>query len=892
MPRRLLGTAEGKRLADDRSAWLHWGPYLAEREWGAVREDYSAAGDAWDYLSFADSKSRAYRWGEDGIAGLTDDRLRWCLAVALWNGRDPILKERMFGLTNQQGNHGEDVKELYYFLDGTPTHSYMRMLYKYPQAEFPYGDLIAENARRGQDQPEYELVDTGVFDGNRYFDVTVEYAKASPEDILIRITIDNRGLDAADLHVLPTLWARNTWDWRPGIPIPDLHLSGRSVAALHNRMTERRLDIDMPVPWLFCNNETNTKKLFAADSKGPFKDGINDYVVNGNKAAIDEEFGTKVAAHVKLTLQPGGQRVIRLRWRPSGSTTGPFADHDAVFDARIAEADEFYASLQQRVHDPDARLVQRQALAGMLWSKMFYRFDVRRWLDGDPMQPPPPPGREHIRNGDWRHLNNRDIISMPDTWEYPWYAAWDLAFHAVTFALIDPAFAKQQLLLMTHEWYMHPNGSLPAYEWEFGQVNPPVHAWAAWRVYRMDAALTGRPDFAFLEEIFLKLLINFTGWVNRQDVEGRNVFQGGFLGLDNIEVFDRSQHLPVEGIIDQSDGTSWMAMYALNMMRIALELSTRNPVHQSTATKFFEHFLAIAEVMTRVSGKRGLWDENEQFYFNVLRRPDGASIPLRLFSIVGLFPLFAVEVLEPGTIEKNPVFASRLNWVLEHRPDLASLVSYWDVEGQGRRRLLSLLRGHRIKMLLRRMLNEAEFLSDYGVRSVSRVHKDKPFVLELEGKRFSVGYVPGESTSRAFGGNSNWRGPLWMPVNFMFIEALYGFYRYYGDEFQVEFPVGSGTTRSLKQIAGELTVRLTRLFLRDASGRRPAMGRCDFVHDDPHFRDRLMFHEYFHGDTGEGLGASHQTGWTGLIALLLHGRLDEDPTQMDMPDGQDDAAGA
>jgi hypothetical protein len=879
----LLTTTEGKRLAD-RAAWLHWGPYLSEREWGTVREDYSAGGNAWDYLTFDDSRSRAYRWGEDGIAGFSDDRLRWCLSVALWNGRDPILKERMFGLTNEQGNHGEDVKELYYFLDGTPTHSYMRMLYKYPQAEYPYAELIAENAKRGQDQAEYELVDTGIFDDNRYFDVTVEYAKASPEDILIRITIDNRGPEAADLQVLPTLWARNTWDWRPGIPIPELHLSGRGVVALHNRIDQRRLDIEAPATWLFCRNETNTKKLFGADAPGPFKDGINDYVVDGHADAIDREWGTKAAAQVKLTVPAGGQRIIRLRWRPADQKTDPFADHDDVMTARVADADEFYAALQQHVDDPDQRLVQRQALAGMLWSKMFYRFDVRRWLEGDPLQPPPPPGREHIRNADWRHLNNREIISMPDTWEYPWYAAWDLAFHAVTFALIDPAFAKQQLMMLTHEWYMHPNGSLPAYEWEFGQVNPPVHAWAAWRVFRMDAALTGTPDFAFLEEIFLKLLINFTGWVNRQDVEGRNVFQGGFLGLDNIEVFDRSQHLPVAGLIDQSDGTSWMAMYALNMMRIALELASRNPVHQSTATKFFEHFLAIAEVMTRVSGRQGLWDETEQFYFNVLRRPDGSSIPMRLFSIVGLFPLFAVEVLEPEMIERNPVFAARLNWVLEHRPDLSALVSFWDVEGQGRRRLLSLLRGHRVKMLLRRMLDEAAFLSDYGIRSVSKVHQDNPFTLDLDGQHFSVGYVPGESISRAFGGNSNWRGPLWMPVNFMFIEALYGFYRYYGDEFQVEFPVGSGKTQSLKQIADELTARQTRLFLRGADGRRPAMGRSDFVHADPHFRDRLMFHEYFHGDTGEGLGAAHQTGWTGLIALLLHGRSDEDPTRIDMAD--------
>ncbi len=881
MPDRLRHTTEGQRLAN-RTAWLHWGPYLAEREWGTVREDYSADGNAWSYLPHDHARSRAYRWGEDGIAGFTDDRLRWCLSLALWNGRDPILKERMFGLTNEQGNHGEDVKELYYFLDGTPTHSYMRMLYKYPQAAYPYATLQTENARRGQDQPEYELLDTGIFDENRYFDVMVEYAKATPEDILIRITIDNRGPDAADLQVLPTLWARNTWDWRPGIPTPALRIAGKGVAAIHNRMSERRLVIDTDATWLFCRNETNTKRLFGSDSPGPFKDGINDYVVDGRLDAIDLCEGTKCAAQVKLTVPAGGQRVLRLRWRPADLTADPFADHDALIAARLADADEFYAVLQRHIDDPDARLVQRQALAGMLWSKQFYRFDVRRWLDGDPLQPPPPPGRDKKRNADWRHLNNRDIISMPDTWEYPWYASWDLAFHAVTFALIDPGFAKQQLLLLTNEWYMHPNGALPAYEWSFGEVNPPVHAWAAWRVYRMDAAMTGAPDFDFLAEIFLKLLINFTGWVNRQDVEGRNVFQGGFLGLDNIEVFDRSQKLPVAGRIDQSDGTSWMAMYALNMMRISLELATRDHVYEATATKFFEHFLAIAEVMTRQSGRRGLWDEVDQFYFNVLQRPDGTAIPLRLFSLVGLFPLFAVEVLEPEFVDRNPVFAARLRWVLEHRPDLAALVSHWDVEGQGSRRLLSLLRGSRMKALLRRMLDESAFLSPYGVRSVSRVHKDKPFTLDLDGQHFSVGYVPGDSASREFGGNSNWRGPVWMPVNFMFIEALYGFHRYYGDDFRVEYPTGSGVKLSLREIADALSTRLTRLFLRGPDGRRPSMGDSPRFRDDPHFRDHVLFHEFFHGDTGFGLGASHQTGWTGLVALLLQGREEDDPTRMDM----------
>ncbi len=886
MPSNLLDTIEGKRLAH-RAEWLRWGPYLAERQWGTVREDYSAEGNAWTYFPFEHASSRVYRWGEDGIAGFTDDRLRWCLSLALWNGRDSTLKERLFGLTNAQGNHGEDVKELYYFLDGTPTHSYMRMLYKYPQAAFPYEALLQENARRGLNDPEYELLDTGVFDENRYFDVTVEYAKATPEDILIRISIENRGPDTADLHVLPHLWARNTWDWRTGIPEPGLHLSEGGVTAWHNRMADRLFSVDTGATWLFCRNETNTPKLYGSNATGPFKDGINDFVVNGIADAVDFRKGTKCAAHVKLTLPPGGRHVLRLRWRPSLIGGDPFADHDAVFAERVAEADAFYAALQTHISDPDARLVQRQALAGMLWSKQFYRYDVRRWFEGDPLQPDPPPERLRIRNGDWQHLNNRDIISMPDTWEYPWYASWDLAFQAVTFALIDPEFAKQQLLLLTHEWFMHPNGALPAYEWAFGEVNPPVHAWAAWRVFRMDASLRGTADFEFLERIFHKLMMNFTGWVNKQDSEGRNVFQGGFLGLDNIGVFDRSQKLPVAGRIDQSDGTSWMAMYALNMMRISLELATRNHVYESTATKFFEHFLAIAAAMTPQNGRRGLWDEVDKFYHNVLQRPDGSVIPLRLFSLVGLFPLFAVEVLEPETLEQCPEFAQRLQWVLDHRPDLAALVSHWDVEGQGARRLLSLLRGHRMKALLRRMLDETAFLSPYGVRSVSREHLTKPFELDLDGQHFSVGYVPGDSCSRAFGGNSNWRGPVWMPVNTMLVEALYGFHHYYGDDFRVEYPTGSGVTLSLREIADELSGRLTRLFLRGPDGRRPVFGDSARLRDDPHFRDHVLFYEFFHGDTGQGLGASHQTGWTGLVALLLHGREVNDPTLMDMPTGQE-----
>ncbi len=885
MASHLLGTVEGARLSD-RDAWLQWGPYLAERQWGTVREDYSANGDAWDYFPFDHARSRVYRWGEDGIAGFTDDRLRWCLSLALWNGRDPILKERLFGLTNEQGNHGEDVKELYYFLDGTPTHSYMRMLYKYPQAAFPYAALIAENGRRGTDQPEYELLDTGLFDQGRYFDVTVEYAKASPKDILVRITIDNRGPEAADLHVLPQLWARNTWAWRAGIAEPSLDLVNGAVVATHARMEQRTWSADHDATFLFCRNETNTRLLYGGQAAGPFKDGIEDFVIRGDAGAVSLSQGTKCAAHVRLTLPPGGQHVIRLRWRPADSAGDPFADHDAVFAERLAEADAFYAALQAHLDDPDAKLVQRQALAGMLWSKQFYRFDIRRWLEGDPLQPPPPEQRRHVRNSDWLHLNNRDIISMPDTWEYPWYASWDLAFQAVTFALIDPAFAKEQLLLLTHEWFMHPNGSLPAYEWAFGDVNPPVHAWAAWRVFRMDAALTGKPDMPFLEQIFHKLMMNFTGWVNRQDVEGRNVFQGGFLGLDNIGVFDRSQKLPVAGRIDQSDGTSWMAMYALNMMRIALELADRNRVYESTATKFFEHFLAIAEAMTQQNGRKGLWDESDKFYHNVLQRPDGSAIPLRLFSLVGLFPLFAVEVLEPQMLVRSTDFARRLQWVLDHRPDLAALVSHWEIEGLGSRRLLSLLRGHRMKALLRRMLHEAEFLSENGVRSVSRAHLDQPFELDLDGQHFSVGYVPGDSNSRAFGGNSNWRGPVWMPVNYMLVEALYGFHRYYGDDFLVEYPTGSGEKLTLRAIADALSVRLTRLFLRGPDGRRPVFGDTTLLQTDPHFRDHVLFYEFFDGDTGRGLGASHQTGWTGLVALLLQGRVGDDATAMDMPTGE------
>jgi hypothetical protein len=879
-PSRLRDTIEAKRIFDAASArpWRLWGPYLAERQWGTVREDYSANGDAWGYLTFDDARKRAYRWGEDGIGGFGDRHLRWCLALALWNGQDPFIKERLFGLTNAQGNHGEDVKEAYFYSDGLPSHAYMRMLYKYPQSAFPYDDLVSENARRGPTASEYELVDTGVFRENRYFDVTVEYAKASPEDVLMRVTVVNRGPDTAPLHVLPHLWARNTWSWTENAPRPLLNLSpDGSVGATHPDMRPMRLFVDGAPEILFCENDTNVDRLYGGTIAGPFKDGINECVVHADRAAIcDTGHGTKCAAHFIVALQPGEQRSFRLRFRPEGEDGPPFDDFDAVFAQRLAETDEFYAVLQRDIPDADKRLVQRQALAGMLWSKQYYNLDVRLWLAGDPAQPPPPPNRTKGRNAAWFHLYNADVITMPDTWEYPWYAAWDLAFHCVTFALIDPEFAKAQLVLLTREWYMHPNGQLPAYEWKFDDVNPPVHAWAAFRVFSIDRAIKGVGDRPFLERVFHKLILNFNWWVNRKDAGGRNVFQGGFLGLDNIGIFDRSAPLPIGGNINQSDGTAWMAMYSLNLMRIALSLARENHVYEDIASKFFEHFLYIAEAMTKMGGEHGLWDEQDEFFYDVLELPSGQAVPLRVRSIVGLIPLYAVEVIGEH-FETMPGFGARLQWFLNYRPDLAKLVSRWTEPGKGERHLLSLLRGHRVKRLLARALDETEFLSDHGIRALSRVHLDKPYVFEFDGHKSVVDYEPGESTNRLFGGNSNWRGPIWMPVNYLVIEALYEFHYYYGNDFTVECPVGSGQYVSLKQVAEELSRRLCSLFLRDKDGRRPVFGDNELAQADPAFRDHVLFHEYFHGDTGKGLGASHQTGWTGVVALLLQPRNPEQP---------------
>ena len=872
-------TAEHLRLAEDARGerpWKRWGPYLSERQWGTVREDYSPHGTAWEYLPHDAARSRAYRWGEDGIAGFSDDRQLLCFAVGMWNGRDAILKERLFGLTNEEGNHGEDVKELYYYLDATPTHSYQRMLYKYPHAAFPYARLVDESRRRGKERPELELVETGVFDDHRYFDVFVEYAKAAPNDILLRITVHNRGAEEATIHLLPQLWFRNTWSWTEGTAVPAMHATGDDAVAVHHpELGDFVLHCEPGATLLFTDNVTNVPRLFGVGGPGHYKDAFHEYVVAGRRDAVNPaRSGTKVAAHYQLPVPPGAARQLRVRLTAETSDQGAFAGFDAIVDRRRREADEFYDALQRELPDPDQRAVQRQAFAGLLWSKQFYHYDVPQWLRGDPAQPPPPSERIHGRNRDWRHLNNADVLSMPDAWEYPWFASWDLAFHCIPLAIVDAHFAKAQLVLLTREWYMHPNGQLPAYEWAFGDVNPPVHAWAAWRVFEIDREQRGdHGDVAFLERILHKLLLNFTWWVNRKDVDGNSIFQGGFLGLDNIGVFDRGAPLPTGGHINQSDGTSWMAMYSLNLMRIALELARHDEVYEDIATKFFEHFLQIAAAMSSMAGDgSGLWDEQDEFFYDVLKLPDGQCLPLRLRSIVGLIPLFAVETIDPELLDRLPGFRQRLEWYLAYRPDLASLVSRWHEPGRGERRLLSLLRGHRMKCLLRRTLDTSEFLSDYGVRSLSRHHLAAPYAFAERGHDLVVSYEPAEATSALFGGNSNWRGPICFPANFLLIESLRKFHHYYGDDFRIEHPTGSGTFMSLGDVADELTSRLTRLFAAAPSGRIANVRQHGTLATDAHFRDHVLFHEFFDGDTGAGLGASHQTGWTGLVAMLLQPR--------------------
>jgi hypothetical protein len=875
-PSAMFDTAEGQRLVAARTspAWRTWGPYLSERQWGTVREDYSPNGDSWSFVTHDQARSRAYRWGEDGLAGFGEQHLRWCLGLALWNGQDPIIKERLFGLANEEGNHGEDVKELYYYLDGTPTHSFMRMLYKYPHAAYPYDHLVAENHKRGYDDPEYELIDTGIFDESRYFDVFVDYAKGAPDDILMRVTVANRGPEAARLHVLPQLWARNIWDWtgrtdRPVIAaVSDGQASGAQASAKHPDLPEMTLYVAQPATLLFCDNETNEHRISGvAQTPGIFKDGINDFLVQGDASAIRaERHGTKCAAHHVVDVAAGGEAVFKLRFRAAASGGEPFADFDAIFAARQTEADAFYAVVQEKVTDPDARLVQRQAFAGMLWSKQLYNYDVRDWLIGDAAEPKPPDSRWQGRNADWLHVRNDHIISMPDKWEYPWYASWDLGFQSLPLARIDPDFAKEQLLLLVGDDYMHPNAQIPAYEYGFDEANPPVHGWASWRVFMMDRDLTGIADYTFLKRILNKLALNFTWWVNRRDDGGRNIFQGGFLGLDNIGLFDRSSPVPGGGTLSQSDATAWMAMYALNLMRMSIELALVDGAYQDMVVKFFEHFLYIVEAAAKHGG---LWDETDEFFYDRLEMPDGAQIPIRARTMVGLIPLFAVEVMRTSDQPRLPDMVERLRWFLDHRPDLGALVSNWSEPGEQHLSLLSMLRGHRMKCLLRRMLDETEFLSPHGVRAVSKAHEAHPYVFALAGEQFTLPYWPAESHSGLFGGNSNWRGPVWMPVNYLIIDSLRQFHAYYGEDFRVECPIGSGTMLSLAEVADELSRRLTRLFLRDETGRRPVHGDHPLLQTDPHFRDLPLFYENFHGDNGRGVGASHQTGWTGLVALLI-----------------------
>ncbi|GAA4451117.1 glucosidase [Nibrella saemangeumensis] len=869
--------AEKLRINDrpDNKGWKKWGPYLSERSWGTVREDYSPYGDAWNYVNHDMARSRAYRWGEEGIGGVSDNKGHICLALALWNHRDNILKERLFGLAGPEGNHGEDVKELYYYLDSTPTHSYMKMLYKYPQQEFPYNRLVVETMRRTRQDPEFEIMDTGIFDKDEYFDIFIEYAKADENDLLIKVIAYNRSAKPAPLTLLPTIWFRNTWSWgyEQYAYKPMLNgIASSQIEVNHKQLGKFKLYCEKADELLFCDNETNTERLYGRPNQTPYtKDGINNYIITGRREYVNpNEIGTKAAARYEKMIGAGESYTIRLRFSDKTQLLTPFGDFDDIFELRKKEADEFYDALQKNVTDAELRTIQRQAYAGMLWNKQFYYYNVNEWLKGDPKMPVPFQGRVYARNESWKHMYTANILSMPDKWEYPWFAAWDLAFHTLTLARLDPHFAKRQLAVILREYYMHPNGQIPAYEWNFSDVNPPVHAWATWKVYEIDKELNGTGDIGFLERVFHKMLLNFTWWVNRKDVAGNNIFGGGFLGLDNIGVFDRSQPLPMGGRIEQADGTGWMAMYTLNMLRIACEISLVRPSYQDMASKFFEHFLHIAAAMSNL-GKHNisLWDEEDQFYYDVLHTPDNNARLLKIRSMVGLIPLFAVEILDEDMLSKLPDFKRRLEWVLRNRPDLASLISRWHEPGKGATHLLSLLRGHRMKMLLKRMFDETEFLSDYGIRALSKYHEAHPYEFGLNGEVFRVKYVPAESETSLFGGNSNWRGPVWFPVNFLLIDSLLKFYQYYGDDFEVEYPTHSGQVMSIKEAAILLADRLINIFRKDFRGHIPAYGNVKKLQQDPHFRNLYLFYEYFHGDNGSGLGASHQTGWTGLVADLI-----------------------
>jgi hypothetical protein len=891
--------AEQRRLEENKSPeepWHFWGPYLAERAWGTVREDYSANGDAWNYFPHDHARSRAYRWNEDGLGGISDYKGRLCFAFAFWNERDPFLKERIFGVSGPEGNHGEDVKELYWYIDNTPSHSFMRMIYRYPQSRFPYEELVAANSRRSKMEGEFEIWNTNTFAENRYFDIEMEYAKADPHDILIRASAKNCGPEPAPLHLLPTLWFRNTWSWGQTQSRPSLRKTAdlghaAVITASHPALGNYNLFCDSIDDLFFTENESNSQRLWGIPNPAPFvKDSINDRIVGGKIESVNSaEFGTKAAAHYKFNIPAGETISIRLRLTrvndppsptPSAARTfgaaskrksdEPFADFDEIFRKQRAEADEYYGELTPSSLTEEHRTIQRQAFAGLLWNKQFYHYIVEQWLDGDPGQPPPPEERLSGRNAGWRHLYNERVMSMPDKWEFPWYASWDLAFHCLPLALVDVQFAKTQLDLIVREWYLHPSGKIPAYEWNFDDVNPPVLAWAAWRVYQIERKQTGKGDRAFLETIFHKMLIAFTWWVNRKDSEGNNIFQGGFLGLDNIGVFDRNYSFADGTRLEQSDATSWMGMFSLNLMRIAIELASENHVYENIATKFFEHFLGIAAAMNNLGGQGiGLWNEEDEFYYDVLRTPSGRHFPLKVRSVVGLLPLFAVETVQWQLIEALPGFKSRLEWYLQYRPDLASLVSRWQEPGMKERRLVAITRGHRMKCLLRRMLDPNEFLSDYGVRSVSKYHKEHPYVLTARGETRVVNYEPAESQTGIFGGNSNWRGPVWFPINYLLIESLQQFHHYYGDDFKVECPTGSGHFMHLKDVANELSNRLIKIWLRDKNG------ECAFARasqpglHSSQDRARYLFHEYFHGDIGAGLGASHQTGWTGLVAKLI-----------------------
>ena len=858
-----------------------WGPYLSERQWGTVREDYSESGDAWNHFTHDQARSRAYRWGEDGLAGISDDRQLLCFAVALWNGKDPIVKERLFGLTNSEGNHGEDVKEYYFYLDSTPTHSYMKYLYKYPQRAYPYDDLVKTNQRRGRNDFEYELLDTGVFDDDRYFDVFVEYAKASPENVLVQITIANRGPEPATLHVLPTIWFRNTWSWGSEDPRPELRLlnGGGAVAAAHPVLGEYVMRADGAPEWLFTENETNTERLVSMRNRTPYvKDAFHSYLVHGRRESVNpERKGTKAAAHYTVTVPGGGSQVLRLRLceevtsrtlRESQATSCG-ADFDQVIADRRREADEFYANVIPQTLDEDGRNVMRQALAGMLWSKQFYNYDVDRWLTergSDPVHPL----RRAPRNDSWHHMENSDIISMPDKWEYPWYAAWDLAFHVLALTLVDVEFGKQQLDLMLRERYLHPNGQIPAYEWNFGDVNPPVHAWSTIFTYRLEKNRHGRGDIEWLERSFHKLLMNFTWWVNRKDRSGKNVFEGGFLGLDNIGVFDRSAPLPTGGYLEQADGTAWMALFCQNMLEIAVQLALEKPAYADMCIKFVEHYLWIGSSLVHAGDDVGMWDEEDGFFYDVLRLPGGGGQRLKVRSMVGLLPLCAVTVFEGELLEKYPALVSRIREFLSARPELTAFIHDPAKQGYGGRRLASVLDEEKLRRVLAKMLDEHEFFSPYGIRAISQYHRDHPYVFRVGQQEYSVSYLPAESDTGMFGGNSNWRGPIWMPVNGLIVRALLQYYAYYGDTFTVECPTGSGQYLTLHQVAEELSRRLARIFLRDEHGRRPVYGGTRTFQEDPHWRDLVLFYEYFHGDNGAGLGASHQTGWTGIVARMMH----------------------